>query len=284
MKASPERLRTKPVEEKLNASGIWAFESRHGDSFFMATTVHRFPKLLLIREGRGAVVGDWGEVICETGDCVLVPHGLRHRIVDDPHRAISLYGLGISLKHFVSVPEFIEQLPAGSFASHRIKSVSIEQRMRRILYLDGQSNAASRLACVASSMELFAELTMALRQPPSIPSVKQTILSDGEPLIASYLTWLENHFYEPVTLDEAARACGMSRRSFTHSFKKHVGSTWLEHLHRLRTKHAVELLRSTDRKITSVAFQCGFDDVTTFYRVLAKTTGKRPSELRANPH
>ncbi len=86
--------------------------------------------------------------------------------------------------------------------------------------------------------------------------------------------------FEPLTLDSGASACDMSRRQFSAVFKKHVGMTWLQHLHRLRVKHAVELLKNTDRKITSIAFQCGFDDLTTFYRVMAKITGKRPGELR----
>ncbi len=99
-------------------------------------------------------------------------------------------------------------------------------------------------------------------------------------LESGYLVWIEHHFFEPLTLDSGASACGMSRRQFSAVFKKHVGMTWLQHLHRLRVKHAIELLRNTDRKITSVAFQCGFDDLTTFYRVVAKVTGKRPGELR----
>jgi AraC-like DNA-binding protein/mannose-6-phosphate isomerase-like protein (cupin superfamily) len=283
MKTERERLRVRPVEEKLSEYGIWAFESRHGSAFSMAETSHRFPKLLLIREGRGKVVGDWGDLTCESGDCLLVPPGMRHRIVDDPMRAISLYGLGISLKHFHSVPDFLEQLPAGAFSAQKVKSVSVEHRMRRILYLDGQCDAASRMACVAAAVELFAELAIALALPGSGPATNDVAVASVDPLLVSYLSWLDHHFYESVTLDAAASACNMSRRSFTDSFKKHVGTTWLDHVHQLRTRHAIELLRSTDRKITSVAFQCGFDDLTTFYRVLYKVTGKRPSDFRINP-
>jgi AraC-like DNA-binding protein len=283
MNPDPERLRVNPVEEKLSDYGIWAFESRHGAAFVMAETSHRFPKVLLIREGRGHVLGDWGDVTCESGDCVLVPAGMRHRIVDDPQRAISLYGLGVSLRHFGAVPDFLEQLPTGAFIAQQVKSVSLEHRLRRILYLDGQQDAASRLACVASAMELFAELAMAIK-PPFFGSATSAASSNlADPLLMAYLKWLEHHFYEPVTLDAAARACNMSRRSFTASFKKHVGTTWLDHIHRLRTLHAIALLRSTDRKIASVAFQCGFDDLTTFYRVFHKITGKRPRDLRLTP-
>lgn len=285
-KYQSERLRSDPVEEKLGESGIWAFESRHGATFSMTTTVHRFPKLLLIREGSGHVIGDWGTLRCETGDCVLVPPGLRHRIEDDPHHAIWLYGLGVATRLFSCVPEMIAELPRGVLSSGQLKAIAVEQRLRRIMYLDGQSDAASRLACVASSLELFAEIAAAVRvRQESIEPLeaRKRVAECNEPsaaMLEAYLSWLSHHFYEPVTLDAAAHACGMSRRLFTSTFKKHVGMTWLEHLHRLRAKHAVELLRHTDRKVSSVAFQCGFDDLTTFYRVLAKITGKTPTQLR----
>jgi AraC-like DNA-binding protein len=274
------RLRSSPVEENIGESGIWAFESRHGESFSMAATSHRFPKLLLIREGVGQVEGDWGSVNCKMGDCVLVPPGLSHRIIDAPNAAISLYGLGIATGLFACVPEILSRLPAGVFSAEQLKSVMTEQRIRRILYLDGQSDAASRLACVAASLELFAEIAMALDQSKLVLHRRSKSPDSIDPLLFGYLAWIEHHFFEPVTLDSGASACGMSRRHFSSVFKRHVGKTWLQHLHHLRVNHAIELLRNTDRKITSVAFQCGFDDLTTFYRVVAKITGKRPSELR----
>jgi len=286
MRNVPERLRSGPVDERLRESGVWAFESRHGASFSMTTTVRRFPKLLLIREGSGQVIGDWGNLRCETGDCVLVPPGLRHRIEDDPLRAIWLYGLGVATRLFSCVPEMIAELPRGVLSSAQLKAIAVEQRLKRILYLDGRADAASRLACVASSLELFAEIAAAVRmrqEPRECRQPRGHDESHDEPsaaILDAYLSWLSHHFYEPVTLDAAAHACGMSRRLFTSMFKKHVGMTWLEHVHRLRAKHAAELLCHTDRKVSSVAFQCGFDDLTTFYRVLAKVTGKTPTQLR----
>lgn len=272
------RLRAVPVEEKMGPSGIWAFESRHGETFSMTTTVHRFPKLLLIRKGSGRIDGDWGNRVCKMGDCVLIPPGLRHRIIDQSDQAISLYGLGVASRLFSCVPEMLAELSVGVFPAQQLKSVAIERRLRRILYLDGQSDAASRLACVAASLELFAEVATAIGQTKSVSVCESPDAVDA--LIGSYLVWIDHHFFEPVTLDSAASACGMSRRHFTTTFKRRAGMTWLAYLHRLRVQHAIELLRHTDRKVTSIAFQCGFDDLTTFYRVVFKMTGKRPGEIR----
>jgi AraC-like DNA-binding protein len=279
MAVSASRLRSNPVEEKLGESGIWAFESRHGEAFTMATTVHRFPKLLLIREGKGKVEGDWGDPSCKKGDCVLVPPGIRHRIVDQTGHAISLYGLGVASRLMGCVPEILSELPSGVYPISAMKSVAVEHRMRRVLYLNGKSDAASRLACVAAALELFAEVSMALRGTHTADNPQRDESIDA--MLVSYLQWLDRHFFEPVTLNAAAAACGMSRRYFTTTFKTHVGMTWLAYVHQLRVNHALDLLKNTDRKITSIAFQSGFDDLTTFYRVFFKVTSKRPGDVRS---
>lgn len=284
MNPPASRLRTHPVEEKLSDYGIWAFESRHGVEFSMASTVHRFPKLLLIREGQGRVAGDWGVIDCKMGDCIVVPPKLTHRIIDSPSAAISLYGLGIATKLLSCVPGIVDELPTGVLPSEQLKSIAVEHRLRRILYLDGQTDKASQLSCVAASLELFAELAIAMQRRSPSQRIEAEAEAMVDPMLKSYLVWLRHHFFEPVTLDAAANACVMSRRHFTTSFKRHVGMTWLEYVHRLRVEYAVDLLRHTDRKITSIAFQSGFDDLTTFYRVVAKVTGKRPGELRITPN
>jgi len=170
MSAPQLRLRSSPVEEKLGESGIWAFESRHGESFFMGFTMHRFPKLLLIREGVGQVESDLGTFTCKTGDCVLVTPGLNHRIVDDANTPITLYGLGVATKLLACVPEVVAQLPAGVFSAEQLKPVLAEQRIRRILYLDGQSDAASRVAAKHGSQDYIRGVPMRLRRPDNILS------------------------------------------------------------------------------------------------------------------
>jgi AraC family L-rhamnose operon regulatory protein RhaS len=100
-------------------------------------------------------------------------------------------------------------------------------------------------------------------------------------LLEAYLAWLHRNFYESLSLEEAAAATGMSRRTFTNRFKARTGTTWLDYVNVLRIRHAEALLKQTDKKITSIAFQCGFDDLTTFYRAFKRIKGVHPSQLRS---
>ncbi len=275
--ASPEGLvvrRHQPVAESLNASGIWAFESRHDESFLMQPERHRFVKLLLIREGVGWIEGDWGRPNCNSGDIVMVPAGLRHRVVDAPGQPIALYGLGVAGSLLRSVAGVERELPRGVISATKLRHLRVEHRLRRILFLDRQPLRATRLACVAEVLDLLAQLVLAEIDPKDSPC------DDRDPLIEGYLAWVQQNFYEPMSIETAAASCGMSRRHFTAAFKRHTGTTWLAYLNRLRVAHATTLLQGTNHKISSIAFQCGFDDLSTFYRVVGRVTGKRPGDLR----
>jgi len=300
--------RESPVDEKLDESGIWAFESQHGDTFQMDFTRHRFLKLLLITAGAGVIEGDWGKPVCRKGDLVVVPAGLRHRIVDSHRQPISLYGLGIALKLFRPVGRITDTFPRGVLQSQQLGPLRLENRMRRLLYTHRHGDPLHQLASVAAALDLVAQVSLAVtlsggaaeELDPAIgidePTAEMSntkpspIVSPGtpaataDPLIETYVAWLQHNFFEPQSLASAAHACGMSRRGFTTAFRNQTGRTWLEYINHLRIQHAIHLLQTTDRKMASIAFQCGFEDLSTFYRVMHRTTGTRPGAFRTPPN
>jgi AraC-like DNA-binding protein/mannose-6-phosphate isomerase-like protein (cupin superfamily) len=291
MQASPspfesqEPTRSTPVPPNLRSHGLWAFESRHDPKFAMPVTAHAFFKLLLIREGAGAIEFEGAETACESGDLVLVPARVRHRIIDLPRAPIALYGLGVDLHPLHSAGAVIEGFKAEVQPASRLRTLRIEQRLRKILYLNDQSDAASQLSSVATAIDLLAELSL-LIHPPRVGGGRRSIRrqearTHDDPVLEAYLVWLHRNFYESLSLDDAASATGMSRRTFTNLFKARTGTTWLDYVNILRIRHAEVLLKQTDRKITSIAFQCGYDDLTTFYRAFKRIHGKNPSAWRS---
>jgi len=277
--------RSTPVPQNLRTNGLWAFESRHDQAFAMSMTTHSFLKLLWIREGNGSIEMDGELVRCETGDLVLVPARLKHRIVDSSHSPISLYGLGVDFKQLTCISPVLPCFVAGVYREPKFQTLRIEQHLRKILYLNDQQDAPSLLSSVATAIDLLAELALVLVPPKrkkttAIPRSQEQITQLSDPLLEAYLAWLHRNFYESLTLNAAAEASGMSRRTFTNQFKSRTGTTWLEYVNRLRVEHAKLLMKETDRKVTSIAFQSGFDDLTTFYRAFKRITGSSPTLLR----
>lgn len=288
LEAKPPR-RVRPVDEPIDASGILAFESRHGEAFQMSLTRHPFLELLLITAGGGVIQGDWGRRRCGRGDLVVLPPGMRHRIVDHPRQPISLYGLGIAQRWLASVPGSVGAIPEGIVPADTLGPLRLEHRMRRLLYTHGRGDPASRMAALAASLDLLSQVMLATGPPADrrrlagsadLSREGAAAVGEADPMLESYLVWLQHNFFESQSLDDAVLACGMSRRSFTTAFRHRTGQTWLEYLNRLRVEHAIELLQTTDRKMTSIAFRCGFDDLSTFYRAFHRITGKRPGQWR----
>ncbi len=280
MQDKSKASRNRPVPPNINEIGIWSFESRHDESFFMEKTSHSFLKLLFIREGEGTIEFSERSVHCNSGDLVIVCPRHRHRIIDYPTRPISLYGTGIRLDWIKKLPNTIDSFSSGIYRMNSIQRSHIEQIFRRLLYLFDQTDSTSYLASMASTFGLLSEISILLSttqnriRPVGIPD------EPIDPMLENYLNWLGRNFYEAISLEEGATASGMSRRTFTAKFKQRTGTTWLDYVNRLRIRHAVELLQGTDRKISSIAFQSGFDDLSTFYRTFTKIMNQSPGDLR----
>ncbi len=99
-------------------------------------------------------------------------------------------------------------------------------------------------------------------------------------IVEEYAEELERTFYESDHLDAVAERLGMSRRRFTQLFREVSGKTWLEAVRDLRLAHAQHLLRETNRTVASIAFECGFADLSSFYRAFSRQEGVSPLKWR----
>ncbi len=274
-------VRSTPVPQDMRPSGLWAFESRHAESFSMNITQHPFLKLLWIREGAATIEFEADSLNCKSGELVIVPPQYAHRILDSPTTPVTLYGLGVDFKRIQCVEPVLPFFQAGSYNAPQFKMLQLEQQLRRILFLFDQADVASQLSSVAVAVGLIAELALIFDPTKNKTKSKgrsgnAPIDPAADPLLESYIDWLDRNFYEAVTLNGAAAASGMSRRTFTKQFKARTGATWLNYLTTLRVQRAEELLAETNRKVTSVAFQCGFEDLSTFYRAFKRIKGRTP--------
>ena len=278
MSAKVKARRSFPSTESVLASGIRVFESHHGVSFEMPPSTHRFPELLYIQDGHGQIcLTDKTakiSIACSRYDCVVVPADTEHVIVDEPDKPLSLFGLAIDPSRIPACADLVPLLPRGKIPRHQHRMLNVQQRIRRLLFLSADPSPIKQVSAVAEAMELFARLA-------SLPGgASSTFDSDAFRAMENYMHWLAQNFYEPVTLDQAADACGVSRRRFTDLFRQRTGKTWLRYLHELRINHAIGLLRETETQVTSIAFQSGFDELSTFYRVFKSVTGRRPLDYR----
>lgn len=94
------------------------------------------------------------------------------------------------------------------------------------------------------------------------------------------LEYMLGHYQEAVTVGQLAQLCHMSKSYFMGSFKKAVGQGAIEYLLHLRVNAACEALARTGKKVSEIAFSCGYGNLSNFNRQFRQVMGCSPAQYR----
>lgn len=87
-------------------------------------------------------------------------------------------------------------------------------------------------------------------------------------------------YAEPLDISRLAGIACISEKHFIRTFRATFGETPHRYLQRRRVERAMYLLRRTDRSITEICFDVGFNSVGTFTRTFHAIVGETPTEYR----
>lgn len=121
-----------------------------------------------------------------------------------------------------------------------------------------------------------------IRVPSGGISVRQStdILATADVGLSKALRFINQNAAKAITVDDVARASGISRRSLYHKFNGQVGRSIKEEIIRQRLTLAKNLLVSSDMKLEAVASECGFDGATSLSNAFRCHLGVGPSVFR----
>jgi AraC-like DNA-binding protein len=91
---------------------------------------------------------------------------------------------------------------------------------------------------------------------------------------------VRNEFTRNIPLAEVANAVSMSEPSFSRYFKNKTGKTFTQFANEYRLVHASKLLAEDGLSITSICYECGFNNFSHFNKKFKAFTGKSPSQYR----
>ncbi len=114
---------------------------------------------------------------------------------------------------------------------------------------------------------------------PIIQGSRSILLNDLQKLLA----YLEDHYMENITLEQAARKMHFSNSHFSRTFKQLTGIHFVNYVNRIRIERACEKIRNGSGKMTEIALSCGFNNIRTFNRVFKELTGFTPSQFSKLP-
>ena len=94
------------------------------------------------------------------------------------------------------------------------------------------------------------------------------------------LNYCQNHYLEPITVNDVASALGLSCSYISHVFSGTLKTSFPAYINGLRLFDSMILLEETNLPITSVSDKAGFSTLRTFNRVFQELTGHTPVQWR----
>ena len=270
-------LTDRALPEKLPHWGILVLESHHSSKFSMEWRTHSFVKIVYVLNGDGTFLVGKRRISFSKGDVMCIPPGTRNRIVDGPNAASSLYVCCVARGVLRFDPSLIPQLPCRALPRERQFAYRVSTVVRRMVHTQQITSKMRPISMVTDALKLIKMICERSRETEKVD--RRSI--DYQQRIHQYIESLPSRFFEETSIKAAADQIDIPRRTFTKLFAEITGETWLQHVRRLAIEHAQHRLHETNLSVASIAFECGFYDLSTFYRQFQRHCGISPGRYRA---
>lgn len=94
------------------------------------------------------------------------------------------------------------------------------------------------------------------------------------------LNYIADHYGDDMKNSDIAQSATISESECVRCFRDSVGISPMKYVKQFRIQNAAELLIETNRSISDIASQCGFQDISYFTKSFREAKGKTPKEYR----
>ncbi len=223
---------------------------------------HARHQLLYAARGSMQLWVDDAQWLLPPGRAAWIPARLRHRV---EARALRLRTVYLHPRRVHGAPR-----RAGVFGASVLAREMILHAMR--WGPDDAPDRASRafFGALASLCVEWAAGSASFRLP-----VAQS------PALHRAMQWTLEHVTGRPTVEQAARAAGLSTRSLARRFAEETGTTWRRFLHDARMLEAMRRLGEPDVRVGDVAMALGFGSQAAFTHAFTAFTGESPRRFVA---
>ena len=259
-----------------------------GNDPLMELHWHTELELLLVTSGSATFRVGTQSYDVKTGELLFINSGELHEATES--RACAIRAL-------VFHPELLRSAADDRVQSHYLDPLLQGQRRPPVHLSSVRSEQRPLMALLGQLLTLHAERPIAyeLEAKGLLLQTLAHLYRLGEPAADSsriaadqYKTdrlkqaigYIQSHFGEAVRLRDMAASVSMSEAYFCRFFKDMTGRNPVDYLNQYRMQQAARLLRSTDRKITDIAMDVGFNHLSYFIGVFKQHYSCTPSVYR----
>jgi len=224
----------------------------------------------------------------EKGDLVLLGPNIPHcwEVLDaenneQPACIVTHFSENIVDSDFFKMPELEKVVALLKLSNRGIRfKVEDDTEIRNILLDMSESKG---LEYYIGLLKIFNNLIkIADRERLSNPINGSSLFSKNIEKINKVYEYVFQNIQEGIKLEEASAVLNMAPSSFCRFFKKKTGSTFMEYVMNVRVGIAAKLLAETDKQITQICFDSGYNNLANFNHYFKANMGKTPSDYRKN--
>lgn len=291
------RQRQPELESDFARSPTLGYEAPE-ESGYVRCLAHGFPtplarwhfhdeyELHLITTTAGkAFVGDWiGEF--QPGHLVLCGPRLPHNWIslDMPAGGTPERDLVIQFAHepiaraAEHLPELGELMGLLDRSRHGIEFFGLSERAHAHWRHVKSSHGLPRLVAFLDFMADLARCTD-YRLLSNVRLQGENDAADTD-RINAVVNRITQDFAHSLSAAEVAAGLEMSESRFSRFFRRATGNTFTDFVNRMRVGRACQLLMESDRLVTHICYEVGFNNVANFNRRFLEIKGMTPSEFR----
>ncbi|MBM1105114.1 helix-turn-helix domain-containing protein [Aurantibacter crassamenti] len=224
----------------------------------------------------------------EKGDLVLLGPNLPHcwEILDvedneEPTCIVTHFSENIIDSDFFKMPELQKVVDLLKLSNRGIRfKVEDDTEIRQVLEEMSESNG---LEYYIGLLKIFNNLIkIDERVRLSNPIDRSSVFSKNIEKVNKVYEYVFQNIQEGIKLEEASAVLNMAPSSFCRFFKKKTGHTFMEYVKNVRVGIAAKLLAETDKQITQICFESGYNNLANFNHYFKANMGKTPSDYRKN--
>lgn len=99
-------------------------------------------------------------------------------------------------------------------------------------------------------------------------------------IIYKIMHFINENYMQPLSLEDMSRALGVGKYHLSRVFSDKINVSFSDYLNGIRVSWARNMLSNTNKNITQIAYDCGFQSIRTFNRAFFKVYNVSPREFR----
>ncbi|WP_158827525.1 AraC family transcriptional regulator [Mucilaginibacter lacusdianchii] len=283
----------KPLYRKLSGEAETSFTIRHDIKPNFGNIWHYHPELELHYNIKGEGVRFIGDNIgnFSAGELILLGQNLPHawRCREEyyqPNSCLNIEAIVFQFlptclgKDILSLPEaYVVNKMFERAKSGMIIQGEAKEKVISLMRAGVDASGLDRLIVMLSILKQLAETKEFKPIVNNLNAFQQPSETDDARLSQIYTYTLSN-YKRDITLNEISALSNLSVTSFCRYFKLMTNKTYYDFLIEIRISHACRLLVENKLITEVICFECGFNNVSNFYRHFKKVKGITPAEYK----